>query len=171
MESSVHGVSSWCADCNRSRPQSQPRLQSRRRGPKIRRFSAAACRVVSLAACVEVEDPEAQPVAGDYLLMTITVQAASAVDAAVAAVDPDTAVVARRAVIPPGVATDDFFRTNETPILIAPGRDQFHPTGVSHRICDIAPAATCLPVDCREPENLDGTVEQIRSFLKQHTPA
>ncbi|MEX0781350.1 MAG: alpha/beta hydrolase [Dehalococcoidia bacterium] len=68
-------------------------------------------------------------------------------------------------------ATDDWFRANQVPILVLPGRDQFHPTGVSHRICEIAPAATCLPVDCREPDNLAGTIEQVRAFLKQHTPS
>jgi pimeloyl-ACP methyl ester carboxylesterase len=67
-------------------------------------------------------------------------------------------------------ATDEWFRSNQVPILILPGRDQFHPTGVSHRICEIAPAATCLPVDCREPANLPGTIEAIRTFLKANTP-
>ena len=67
-------------------------------------------------------------------------------------------------------ANDDWFRRNDTPILVLPGRDQFHPTGVSQRICEIAPAATCLPVDCREPANLAATIETIRAFLKEHTP-
>ncbi len=67
-------------------------------------------------------------------------------------------------------ATDEFFRANQVPILVLPGRDPFHPTGVSHRICEAAPAARCLPVECRDPESLPGTIEEIRTFLKANTP-
>ncbi len=72
---------------------------------------------------------------------------------------------------PSFTATHEWFPAHETPILVLPGRDAFHPTGVSQRICEIAPAATCLPVDCREPETLASTIETIRTFLKEHARA
>lgn len=65
---------------------------------------------VSLAACVEVDDEEATPVAGDYLLMTITVEPGTTVDALVAAVDGDTKVVSQRQFIPAGVDRNAYFR-------------------------------------------------------------
>ena len=66
--------------------------------------------------------------------------------------------------------SEAWMRSLETPVLVLPGRDQFHPTGVAQQICREAPGATCLAPECRDPENLEATVEAIRSFLKQHTP-
>lgn len=65
--------------------------------------------VVPLAACVTVDKPEATPVSGDFLLMTISVAAASTVDTLVAAFDPNTAVEPVRALIPHGVDADSYF--------------------------------------------------------------
>lgn len=59
-----------------------------------------------------------------------------------------------------------FFESCQTPILVLPGSDPFHPTGVAHRICASAPNAHCLDVDCRSPQKLPATVEAIRAFLK-----
>lgn len=67
--------------------------------------------------------------------------------------------------------SEDWMRACPTPLLVLPGRDAFHPTGVSHKICREAPNARCLPVDCREPANLEATVEAVRQFLVDHTPA
>jgi hypothetical protein len=63
---------------------------------------------------------------------------------------------------------EDWFKTCQTPILVLPGRDAFHPTGVAQRICREAPRAHCLAPECREPDNLETTVEAIRAFLKEH---
>lgn len=66
--------------------------------------------VVGLADCVEVDDEGATPVAGDYLLMTISVAPGSTVDALVAAVAPDAAVVPKGQFIPPGIDPATYFR-------------------------------------------------------------
>ena len=65
---------------------------------------------VSLAACIEVEDENATPVAGDYLLMTITVEPGTAVDALVAAVDGEAKIVPQQKFIPAGVDANAYFR-------------------------------------------------------------
>ena len=65
--------------------------------------------IVPLAACVTVDKPEATPVSGDFLLLTISVAAASTVDAVVAAFDPGTALEPVRALIPHGVDADSYF--------------------------------------------------------------
>ena len=69
-----------------------------------------------------------------------------------------------------------YFSVNEvavqrmtTPMLVLPGSDAFHPTGVGQRICADAVNASCLAVDARAPENLPATIEAIRSFLRQHS--
>lgn len=67
--------------------------------------------------------------------------------------------------------TEEWLRSCQTPLLVLPGSDPFHPTGVAHRICQTAPQARCLDVDCRSPENLAATVQEIRAFLKSNTPA
>lgn len=61
-------------------------------------------------------------------------------------------------------------RACATPLLILPGSDPFHPTGVAERICRDAPDARCLPVDCRDEANLAETVAGIRRFLRERTP-
>lgn len=65
--------------------------------------------IVPLGACVSVDKPEATPVRGDFLLMTISVDAASTVDALVAGFDPDTSLEPVRALIPHGVDADTYF--------------------------------------------------------------
>ncbi|MHB8574721.1 MAG: alpha/beta fold hydrolase [Dehalococcoidia bacterium] len=56
------------------------------------------------------------------------------------------------------------------PQLVLPGSDPFHPTGIARLICEIAPRATCLDIDCRAPEKLPATIETIRTFLLEHMP-
>ena len=67
--------------------------------------------------------------------------------------------------------SEEWMRACETPMLVLPGRDAFHPTGVAQQICREAPNAECLAPDCREPENLEATVEAVRGFLKANVPA
>jgi pimeloyl-ACP methyl ester carboxylesterase len=57
-----------------------------------------------------------------------------------------------------------------TPMLVLPGSDPFHPTGIAHQICRTAPPARCLDVDCRSPEKLESTIAEVRSFLLDHVP-
>jgi pimeloyl-ACP methyl ester carboxylesterase len=66
--------------------------------------------------------------------------------------------------------SEEWMRACDTPMLVLPGRDQFHPTGVAQKICREAPNAQCLAPECREPENLEATVEAVRTFLKANTP-
>lgn len=62
----------------------------------------------------------------------------------------------------------EWMRTCPTPLLVLPGRDEFHPTEIAERICREAPDARCLPVDCREPAHLSATLGVIREFLLKH---
>jgi pimeloyl-ACP methyl ester carboxylesterase len=66
--------------------------------------------------------------------------------------------------------SEDAVRAIQTPLLVLPGRDQFHPTGVAERLCREAPNAHCLPADCRDPANLEATIETVRAFLKEQMP-
>ena len=72
---------------------------------------------------------------------------------------------------------EPFFSVNAVAIermthsmLILPGSDAFHPTGVAQRVAELAPAARCLEVDCRARGNLTETVEAVRAFLLEHVP-
>ncbi len=72
---------------------------------------------------------------------------------------------------PPYFSVDEaFVRSCETPLLILPGSDVFHPTSIAEQICRDAPNARCLDVDCRSEAKLPDTIEAVRSFLKEHTP-
>jgi pimeloyl-ACP methyl ester carboxylesterase len=55
------------------------------------------------------------------------------------------------------------------PILVLPGSDPFHPTGVARRIAREAPRARCLEVDCRSDAKLEATLREIRAFLAEHS--
>jgi pimeloyl-ACP methyl ester carboxylesterase len=67
--------------------------------------------------------------------------------------------------------SEQWMRRCPAPLLVLPGSDEFHPTGIAERICQIAPRARCLDVDCRSPAKLGATVAAIRAFLKEHVPA
>lgn len=60
-----------------------------------------------------------------------------------------------------------FVRACPAPLLILPGIDEFHPTPIAERICAEAPQATCLEPDCRTPEKIGQTREQILAFLRR----
>ncbi len=59
-----------------------------------------------------------------------------------------------------------FIRECPVPLLILPGTDEFHPTAIAERICAEAPQATCLEPDCRAPEKIGRTREQVLAFLR-----
>lgn len=72
---------------------------------------------------------------------------------------------------PPYFSVDAGWVQNcETPLLILPGSDQFHPTSIAEQICRDATNARCLDVDCRSEAKVTDTIETIRSFLKEQTP-
>ena len=65
--------------------------------------------------------------------------------------------------------SEEWMQTCETPVLVIPGNDPFHPTSVGRRVCRQARHARCLDVDARSPENVDATVATIRAFLHEHS--
>lgn len=65
--------------------------------------------------------------------------------------------------------TEDWLRTCPAPLLIIPGNDPFHPTGVGRRICALAPDARCRDVDARSDAKRPATIETIRAFLREHS--
>lgn len=71
---------------------------------------------------------------------------------------------------------EPYFAVNEVavqrsyaPMLVLPGSDPFHPTGIGERICNEAPRARCLGVDARAEANLPATLDSIRAFLREHS--
>ncbi len=71
---------------------------------------------------------------------------------------------------------EPYFAVNEVavqrsyaPMLVLPGSDPFHPTGIGERICNEAPRAHCLGVDARAEANLTATLDSIRAFLREHS--
>ncbi|MDZ7728762.1 MAG: hypothetical protein U5Q44_11510 [Dehalococcoidia bacterium] len=62
----------------------------------------------------------------------------------------------------------EFVASCPAPLLIIPGNDPFHPTGIGQRICREAPHARCLDVDARSDEKLPGTLDEIRAFFREH---
>ncbi|MDH3756007.1 MAG: hypothetical protein OEU32_19255, partial [Acidimicrobiia bacterium] len=64
---------------------------------------------------------------------------------------------------------ESFVATCDTPMLVLPGSDQFHPTATAERLCAEARGAMCLPVDCRADAERRATTDTIRDFLRAHS--
>jgi pimeloyl-ACP methyl ester carboxylesterase len=64
----------------------------------------------------------------------------------------------------------DWLKTCPAPLLVLPGRDDFHPPAVAQEIVDLAPNATLIE-KWGTPELKDQTVDDILAFLRQNTPA
>jgi hypothetical protein len=62
---------------------------------------------------------------------------------------------------------ESWVPTCPAPLLVLPGSDPFHPTSVAQRLCELAPDARCLDVDCRSEAKIEGTIEEIRTFLRE----
>ena len=63
----------------------------------------------------------------------------------------------------------EFLPTVQTPLLVLPGNDMAHPTGVGLEVARLLPNSELLE-DWKTPEAVPGTVERIRAFLRAHTP-
>jgi hypothetical protein len=63
--------------------------------------------------------------------------------------------------------SEEWMTKCPAPMLVLPGSDPFHPTGIAHAICRKAPRARCLEVDCRSPEKREATIAAIRAFLAE----
>ena len=66
--------------------------------------------------------------------------------------------------------TEEWMRACATPMLVLPGADPFHPTGIAKRMCSEAKAAQYVEVGWALPENKAQTVATVRAFLKANTP-
>lgn len=62
---------------------------------------------------------------------------------------------------------ESFIPQMDTPMLVLPGSDEFHPTATAERICREAPNARCLDVDCRDEQNLSDAALKVREFLRE----
>lgn len=63
----------------------------------------------------------------------------------------------------------EFVRGCQTPLLVLPGNDDFHPAATAQEIVDLAPHAELLAT-WRTPDVVAQTVERVRAFLKANTP-
>ena len=67
--------------------------------------------------------------------------------------------------------TPEFVRSVNTPLLVLPGVDQFHPGSIGREIAELAPNATAVDPWKDSPELVRAAVESGRVFLREHTPA
>lgn len=65
--------------------------------------------------------------------------------------------------------TREFVRGVKTPMLVLRGNDDYHPSETSDEIAKLAPNTRIIN-EWKTPEVVKSTVEQVRSFLKSHTP-
>ena len=64
----------------------------------------------------------------------------------------------------------DFLRQIETPLLVMPGIDMAHPTGVGMEVASLLPRAELLEKWKAPPEIVPQTVEHVKRFLRANTP-
>jgi len=60
--------------------------------------------------------------------------------------------------------------TIHIPMLVLPGSDPAHPTGVGLEVAKRLPKAELVGADWKTPEAVPTSVSRIREFLRQHTP-
>jgi pimeloyl-ACP methyl ester carboxylesterase len=66
--------------------------------------------------------------------------------------------------------TRSFVRSCETPLLILPGTDRYHPGATAHEIAELAVDARVLePWNDTRPHT-DEATEEVRTFLRTHVP-
>jgi pimeloyl-ACP methyl ester carboxylesterase len=66
--------------------------------------------------------------------------------------------------------TRDQVRSFQTPMLVLPGVDEFHPTETGREIADLAPNAAKLE-PWKDDDHLPAATEAVGAFLRDHTPA
>lgn len=64
----------------------------------------------------------------------------------------------------------EFVPTIQNPVLVLPGNDPAHPTGVGLELARLLPNAELLENWKAPPEVVPNTVQRIRTFLHAHTP-
>lgn len=65
----------------------------------------------------------------------------------------------------------DFVRSCQTPLLVLPGVDEFHPTEIGREVAELAPQAEVMEPWKDSPQLIRQAVERVREFLKRRTPA
>ena len=60
---------------------------------------------------------------------------------------------------------------NQAPLLVFPGDDPVHPAGVGQTIATDAPQASSSALNARAADTLAATLESIRRFLRENSPA
>jgi pimeloyl-ACP methyl ester carboxylesterase len=65
----------------------------------------------------------------------------------------------------------EFLPSVETPLLVMPGYDQAHPTGVGLEVARLLPNSELLERWKEPPEVVPRTIERVRQFLRAHAPA
>jgi pimeloyl-ACP methyl ester carboxylesterase len=65
----------------------------------------------------------------------------------------------------------DFVRGCETPLLVLPGIDEFHPTEIGREVARLAPNAELMEPWKDTPELIEQAVDRVRLFLQQRTPS
>jgi pimeloyl-ACP methyl ester carboxylesterase len=63
-----------------------------------------------------------------------------------------------------------FLPSVQTPLLVMPGNDPAHPTGVGREVAALLPNSELLENWKAPPEVVPATIERVRQFLTAHTP-
>lgn len=66
--------------------------------------------------------------------------------------------------------SDEWLGTCPAPLLILPGSDEFHPTSIAERICEVAPRARCLDLGWGTKVQVAATSAEVRAFLQANAP-
>ena len=64
----------------------------------------------------------------------------------------------------------EFVQSCQTPLLVLPGNDAYHPASTAREIAILAPRGEILDSWSETPESLANTIESVRKFLLSHTP-
>jgi pimeloyl-ACP methyl ester carboxylesterase len=64
-----------------------------------------------------------------------------------------------------------FLSTIQNPLLVMPGNDMAHPTGVGLEVAQLLPNSELLEKWKEPPEIVPQTIERVRQFLRAHTPS
>jgi pimeloyl-ACP methyl ester carboxylesterase len=64
----------------------------------------------------------------------------------------------------------DFVRACETPLLVLPGTDRYHPGATGREIADLAPAGRVFEPWKQSPQHAAQAAAAVRSFLQAHVP-
>jgi pimeloyl-ACP methyl ester carboxylesterase len=67
-------------------------------------------------------------------------------------------------------ASREFIRTCDTPLLVLPGTDRYHPTAAGREIATLAPNGRAIEPWNDSAEHVLHAAEAVRAFLHRHSP-